>query len=149
MRLNPGVFSARKRSVKRRPKNYTWDSVEFVIPGNPIPKARPRVVEKVDRAGRVRRMAYTPKSTAAYEESVKAAYPYNGPQFDGIVLIEMDFFRRDRIRADWDNLAKAVTDALNGRAWDDDSQIRAASVRVYRGDGNPRAVVKIRGQVSE
>lgn len=106
--------------------------IAFTVPGNPIPKARARVVD-----GR----AYTPKSTAAWEETVRLHY--RGGMHAGPLRVTLDFRRADRRRADWDNLAKAVTDALNGVAWNDDSQIVEAHVRKIVDRANPGVTVGI------
>ena len=45
-------------------------------------------------------------------------------------------------RPDWDNVGKIVTDALNGVAYDDDSQIVSASVEKYYSE-EPRTEIKI------
>ena len=49
-------------------------------------------------------------------------------------------------RNDWDNLSKAVCDALNGVAWEDDGQIWDAQVQtlVCAGDEEPQTQIWIR-----
>lgn len=111
--------------------------LEFTVPGCPIPKARARVV-----CGH----AFTPKSTTAYARKVVACYlsakrgraPIVGP-----VQVALWFYLPDRRRRDWDNLAKAITDALNGHAYADDSQISRARVDVAVDRGNPRCLVVV------
>ena len=46
---------------------------------------------------------------------------------------------------DWDNVAKAFCDALNGLAWRDDSQICEAYVQLWiaAGDEQPRVTAVI------
>jgi len=88
------------------------DCYRFFVEGNPIPKARARVVNG---------HAYTPQTTVEWEAQVRRNYI--GPRFDGPVSIEMHFWRRNKRRADLDNLEKAVMDSLNGVAWRDDSQV--------------------------
>jgi len=57
------------------------------------------------------------------------------------LVVRLDFYRKDFTLADWDNLAKAATDPLNGLLWTDDAQIDEAHVRVRRGVGKARAGV--------
>lgn len=106
--------------------------ITFDVPGNPIPKARARVVNG---------HAFTPKSTKAWERAVQQAY--RGPVHVGPLRIGLDFRRANARICDWDNLAKAVTDALNGVAWIDDSQIVAAAVSKRVDPDNPGVTVEI------
>ena len=110
--------------------------VEFVIKGKPVPKERPRVLKNG--------IAYTPKKTKDYEQLVQQVYELQVGEYLGesALMVEIDFYytipksytkkHRESIisgqelytkRPDLDNLAKTVTDALNGIAYKDDSQI--------------------------
>lgn len=106
--------------------------IAFTVPGNPIPKARARVVNG---------HAFTPKTTAAWESKVRTAY--TGPVHAGPLKVALHFRRADARACDWDNLAKAVTDALNGVAWHDDKQIVAAVVTKFIDRANPGVDVEI------
>jgi len=97
----------------------------------PIGKGRPRFGQG---------HAYTPHRTALYEREIRRSY--KGDKFIGAVKIELDFglqTPRSASKAmkakmlagevypekkpDTDNLIKAVLDALNGVAYEDDKQI--------------------------
>lgn len=121
---------------------------EFSISGRAIPKARPRVT----RSG----YAYTPRTTQHFERLVQMEY-WNQCGTDMfpdkaalVVNIEFRFAppkswpekKRNEViekmeyptcRPDLDNLVKAVTDALNGIAYKDDSQIVALTCRKVYG----------------
>ncbi len=109
----------------------------FTVPGQPVPKARPRVVK-----GR----AYTPHRTAGAEkriaEYLKVKYPHLVP-----VAVRVDvslmFHLKGAQTADWDNLAKLVCDALNGKVWLDDRQIATATVEVVEHSNSPRTVIDV------
>lgn len=91
-------------------------TIRFVINDvQPLPKARARVVDG---------HAYTPPKTKAYEKLV-AQYASLSVQepLSGDLYLSMQFYRRGKLRADVDNLSKAVMDALNGIAWHDDKQV--------------------------
>lgn len=109
------------------------------IPGAPVAKGRPRMA----RQG----TAYTPAKTRRYEDVVRqlaaAARP---PLFEGPVRVTViatiepprSWSKRKTAahlgrphcqRPDADNLAKAVTDALNRIVWHDDAQIWSLTVR--------------------
>ena len=110
----------------------------------PIAKARPRL-------GRYR--TYTPKKTADYERAVQLAYQNQFKKekpFEKPVKMEIAFYfqvpksypksRRLQFaegnqphtkRPDLDNLVKAVTDALNGLAYNDDSQIYSMVIQKW------------------
>lgn len=87
----------------------------FTVPGNPVPKARPRVVDG---------HAYTERCTAEYEEAVRMTahatipHPLKVP-----VRVSLIFWRGTHRRCDLDNLIKAALDGLNGVAFKDDDLV--------------------------
>jgi len=92
------------------------------------------------RYGRVR----TPEATRAYEHKV-AVYalraglrPRSGP-----VAVRLKLFFRDRRRRDLDNCAKALLDALNSIAYEDDSQVQELTAAGAWDPQRPRAEVTI------
>jgi Holliday junction resolvase RusA-like endonuclease len=113
----------------------------FTVVGEPKAKARP----KFYRSPKGFVGTYTPKDTVSYENHVKASFvekyhnftPFSGPCQMVIMaywpvpksipkkhrdLFESgDMFRSKK--PDWDNIGKSVCDALNGVAYQDDSQI--------------------------
>lgn len=110
--------------------------VSFVVEGQPVPKARPRVTKHG---------TYTPRRTREWQQLVGWQYKMEkGPMLKGDVALDVTLHRRGRRRADWDNLGKAVADALNGIAYNDDRQVVDAHVRVVYGADAPRAEVTLR-----
>ena len=112
-------------------------AITFSVPGDPVPQPRPRVST---RGGFAR--AYVPAKHAvhAYRAAVASEATRAGAcASDGTCEVVIDFvFARPKShlrknglakdaprlpRADLDNMAKAVLDALNGVAWEDDSQV--------------------------
>lgn len=115
----------------------------MTVPITPVPKARPRFT----RAGRT----YTPKKTADYEKAIAAVwrqvtknfkYDPEQPLYVNLVFglpiakstpkgkaeqMAQGIIRHTK-KPDADNLAKAVMDALNGVAWEDDSQVVRVSI---------------------
>lgn len=112
--------------------------IRFIVPGEPVGKARPRVM----RSGH----AYTPEKTVLYENLIKmeferqcagSFFPKEMPvalTVEAIYQIPKSASRKkreammaDEIRPtkkpDCDNLLKCVADSLNGIAYADDSQI--------------------------
>lgn len=107
----------------------------FFVEGRPKGKGRPRMAR---RTGHV----YTPASTKAYESEIRQAFLRQGGEtFAGLpVMVEIEasypmpksWSKRKREEArgtycgnkpDLDNLEKAILDALNGLAWDDDKAV--------------------------
>ena len=88
----------------------------LVIPGEPKAKARPRVT----RFG-----TYTPKTTVEYEDSIRAAWDAldRYPDLPACVRLDVRFYLGTHRHTDVDNMVKAVKDALNKRAYDDDWQV--------------------------
>lgn len=116
--------------------------ISFFVPGDPVGKARPRVVDG---------HAYTPGKTKAYEQEIRLAYKQFAKgrcdklaKFDkdeAIALYVTCYYRipksaskakkarmmsweeKPRKKPDLDNVLKIVADALNGYAYYDDCQI--------------------------
>jgi Holliday junction resolvase RusA-like endonuclease len=55
----------------------------------------------------------------------------------------LGYWRLTARPCDWDNLSKLTTDALNGLAWEDDSQILEAHVIKGMDRENPRTCIRI------
>lgn len=113
-------------------------NIRFVVQGEPVGKGRPKFVRATGRT-------YTPEKTVVYENLVQLQYELqsNGVRFGTLpvgITIKACFappksaskkmrelMLENKIRPckkpDADNIAKAVCDALNGIAYDDDSQI--------------------------
>lgn len=106
----------------------------FKVYGKVVGKARPRITRKG---------VYTPKKTTDAENAVRSAWIDAGFKSfgDAPIQIEVHTFRcipksrpkkveieHDTYKPDWDNVGKLVSDALNGLAYDDDSQIVSAHV---------------------
>lgn len=99
------------------------------IPGTPVPKARPRFRRLP--GGQI--VTYTPARSRAWEchvaAVVRAAWDATAPALrpDPVTGLALRFFGPER--ADIDNLAKAVMDALHGVLYVNDRAIRDLLVR--------------------
>lgn len=111
--------------------------IEFVVPGEPKSKGRPRF----SKHGH----AYTPKATREAEVAVLEAWKMSGGQkLNGPLVMECTFFLGSKRRKDLDNVGKLVMDALNKKAFDDDDQIvKIKWSKVYSDPGSARSVVKV------
>lgn len=123
--------------------------ISFFCEGKPQGKERPRTVRK---NGKV--WSYTPKKTKEYEEKVKLAFLDN-PDFFGCPFVTKEYqgkvsayitayfempkswpesrkFLNDGKnflkKPDVDNIGKSILDALNGIAYQDDSQVSEVHV---------------------
>jgi len=86
----------------------------------PVPKARPRF-------NGISHRVYTPEGTQSYEEFLGWQFKMAAgalPDKESLFGVRMLFERRNRHRADVDNMMKAVLDAATGIIWVDDSQVR-------------------------
>lgn len=111
-------------------------TIRFEVPGQPKPKQRARVVGK---------HAFTPQATKDYEQLVAwhAAFAISEP-LSGDLYLSMQFYRRGKLRADVDNLSKAVMDALNGIAWHDDKQVIGLHALIEYGAKRPGLIVEVK-----
>lgn len=116
--------------------------IRFTIPGNPVPKARPRFANG---------HAFTPEKTRSYEEMVRlfAMKAMRGKKmFTGAVSLSVTAFFpipqsftkavrekaitgrfRHKKKPDWDNVGKIVSDALNGVVYADDAVVSDGAVK--------------------
>lgn len=138
--------------------------VEFIIPGDPRGKARPRVVRTRDG----RSMAFTPDKTIAYEELIRQRFRQQWEREDlpfpdktpVCVKITAGFgipkstSKKARLamlagqigptkKPDMDNIAKIVLDALNGFAWHDDVQVLDLHISKFYTDHEPFVCVSL------
>ena len=127
---------------------------QFVIPGDPVGKQRPK-------ASFQQRRIYTPEKTISYENFVKHCY-YGHPHFcDRTVAVYMKVYLpipssstkkkkeqmleneiRPSKKPDIDNVIKSVLDGLNGVAYEDDKQVVRLFVEKFY-DIAPRVEVQI------
>ncbi len=111
---------------------------DFAIPGEPVSKERPRVVNG---------NTYTPTKTTTAELKVawlfKAAARGWAPDASSEFVVDMRFWNKTRHRRDIDNLCKLVLDALNGVCWADDSQVTEISAIKDLAPDFPLTTVKI------
>ena len=129
--------------------------VTFTVPGIPVGKGRPRFMKNGH--------TYTPQKTRDYESKVVQCWQcQSGKGFAaGVPLVahitayfplpkslskkraaEMDGTPHVK-KCDADNLAKAILDALNTHAYQDDSAIAFLTVRKYQTTGASRVEVTI------
>ena len=140
-------------------------SLVLVIPGTPVGKGRPRFSARGKYVH-----TYTPEKTANYEALVQMAWAMEGrvaiPQGVGIrAMIAASFpipksrSKRDRAamaagtipylsKPDTDNLAKSCLDALNGYAYQDDSQVYSLSVHKLYAE-EPQCVIRLEWEAGD
>lgn len=132
--------------------------MRFTVYGNPVAKGRPKFSSQ---GGFVR--SYTPAKTVNYENLVKVSFDMSEEKekFDGQVAallmvycsipkstskkkreLMIEGTIRPTTKPDLDNIAKAILDALNGRAFDDDKQVVSLTVEKFYSD-TPRVIVEI------
>lgn len=92
------------------------------------------------RRGRV----FTPEATTIAEAII--CEQYDGPTFEGPLILMVDYYKdyqqitigelqnfenQSKLRGDLDNYVKLTSDALNGKAWGDDRQVKLVKARVW------------------
>lgn len=132
-------------------------TVSFAVPGKPMGKGRPRFAVRGKYV-----QTYTPEATAAYEKTVREQWKESGaPKLSGTIWaficatfpIPKSATKAQRVemaggtveyphKPDADNIAKIILDALNGLAYDDDSQVTTLRVSKFYGS-EPRVTVML------
>jgi Holliday junction resolvase RusA-like endonuclease len=144
-------------ALLQRPQTYGQGAIEFTVPGNPVPKGRPRLGKG---------HTYTPRRTQEAENVVRSVaqlaevIPLLGP-----LVMHLDFFcpipkawaqgkrqsamlgtLRPTTGADCDNLGKLILDALQGdgpgSCFQNDASVVELVCRKWYSI-EPRTVVKI------
>lgn len=127
--------------------------VTFEVIGNPRGKERPRMTRKG--------IVYTPKKTKDYEELIKEGYKgtnegklsgeieadikamYPIPKSTPKYKLQDMLKEHPQKKPDLDNIIKAVLDALNGIAYDDDKQVTKIHIeKFYSLEG--KVIIKIK-----
>ena len=124
---------------------------QLTIPGEPVGKARPRVV--TTKSGRS--LTYTPAKTGMQEKLIwylfKEKYPDAEVDSESLFRLEIKFAvtpykNGKRRKFDIDNGLKLVMDALTGIVWADDNQVDSALV--YRQESeNPFTSVEVESDI--
>jgi Holliday junction resolvase RusA-like endonuclease len=108
----------------------------FVVPGQPVPKARARVVG---------RHAYTPRRTRDAElriaQRLVVTHPHLRPSVARLRAV-LRFHIKGQ-RGDADNFGKLVLDALQGRAYVNDSQVDQVDLTMVRCSPEPRTEIEL------
>lgn len=117
------------------------DTYSFTVAGEPVAKARPRVVNG---------HTYTPSKTKDAEEAIgwafKAKYPGITADSESSFSVDIEFiisnYKNGKPRKfDLDNGVKTVLDALNGVVWGDDNQV--TSVKASKNSSVERSGTQI------
>jgi len=123
---------------------------DFVIPGPPVTKGRPRLSAGHRKDGSLYQRRYTPKRTREAENNVLlhfdrayGDFSVRPPDSSHRWRAEVDAYLPDRRIADVDNLGKLPLDALNKHAWKDDSQVSEMRSRKHLDRQNPRTRVRL------
>ena len=113
---------------------------QFEVGGEPVAKARPRVV--ISRGAR----AFTPKPTVEGEQRVQQYCFVANPRLrpvEGSIGLKLRFFVGGLGRGDLDNYVKLVSDALNHVAWHDDAQVVKLDAEIETFAARPRTEVEV------
>lgn len=100
--------------------------IKIVVPGRPVPKARPRLGKR----GNV----YTPTRTKQYEELVawKTKEVIKEP-FTGNIAVYIKVYVKNNVFPDLDNIAKSILDGMNKVAYHDDKQVSCLVIQRIKG----------------
>lgn len=109
--------------------------MKLTIPGEPVPK-------QSTRFGKGR--AYQSPKVEAFERKVRFyAIAQKLQRLAGPLSVSAAFYLGNARRVDLDNLWKGVSDALNGVAWEDDSQLVEVHLSKAIDRASPRIEVRV------
>lgn len=106
------------------------------VPGDPVPKARPRYVKNG---------VYTPRRTSERERVLTLSFRrarVERNEHDELG-VRITFRASTRQRRDIDNCVKLVLDAANGVVWRDDVQVVHLEADMHRGVEDPSTTVEV------
>ena len=154
------LFSTREPEKLKLPGEKQRASIQFVIPGTPVAKGRPKFARRGNFV-----TTYTPERTASYENlvKVKAEEAMQGRQMiEGAVKVTIWLWvtppaswsqKKQRAalaheilptsKPDADNVTKGIFDAMNEIVFRDDKQVVDLSVRKRYAE-TPMATVEVR-----
>lgn len=114
--------------------------INIVIPGEPVPWGRPRVMLRPGQNPVFFQEGKTKQAKEDLRNAIRAAFIMGEPT-EAAIAIELNFAcgKIGRQLPDIDNLAKTVLDAMNNFVWRDDAQVLSLYVTVERNDPNPRS----------
>lgn len=151
------------------PRVVNFPAVLFIrVPGEPVPKGRPRARIATTKAGKPYILFYTPKETENYETAVKwsavsamVGYTVIDEAVEAHVMVymkpPMSWSKKMQglalsgdikhtVRPDADNYLKAAMDALNGIVFTDDARVWRKTVEKHYCE-NPRMEIFIKRTV--
>lgn len=123
--------------------------IQFIVPGNPFGKKRPRfgggrtysprenreyealVREKFGWARYLQGLPILPFADRPVRAEITAYYPIPKDTSKALEQLMLSGANRPAKKPDCDNVEKAVYDALNGLAYKDDAQIVESSLKKY------------------
>ena len=117
-------------------------TVQFIVPGEPRVKQRPRT----GKSSTGKTVVYSDAKMIAAEREIATWFRQQaGPWQPRLDMCRLDILAvvGNRRWRDRDNIEKLVLDALNGVAYVDDHQVTDGRTRVEYGRGNPHTLVTI------
>lgn len=118
--------------------------VQLWVPGNPVPKARPRLAR-----GHVHSAPRTVEAEQRILSYLKSQYPRLRPVY-GSLGVTLRFWiaatkkgERSLRQPDLDNLIKLVWDSFNGVVWHDDSQVDKVEATAFRWSPEPHTDIVV------
>ncbi len=86
----------------------------------------------------------SPKARALKEDyGWQAKQQYKGKPIGNELELYIKIYFGTKRKYDWDNFHKLSMDALTGIVWEDDSQIRKATVEKFYDKENPRTEIEL------
>jgi crossover junction endodeoxyribonuclease RusA len=111
--------------------------MKIILPGNP--QSTNNIYKQHGHIRFMMKRAKVLKESYQWE----AKNQWRKPILVGDLKIKLELYFGDKRKRDWDNFHKLTMDALTGIVWEDDSQIREATVKLFYDKENPRTEIEI------
>lgn len=115
--------------------------MEIILEGNPLSTQH---IYGIDCRGKFpRRYLIAKAKTRKVQYQWEAKSQWKGKMLEGLLVVDIKLYFKDKRKHDWDNYHKLSMDSLEGIVYKSDNQIDDSRVRRFLDKENPRIEINI------